>query len=1278
MATNYLLNVPKLKGRENYGDWAFAIENVLILEGLAKCVSEVVSAEDSKAKAKIILTIDPSLYVHIREAKTTVDLWKKLKSMFDDSGFARRINLLRTLISTRLEKCDSMTSYVNQIVDNGQKLRGTGFAINDEWIGSLLLAGLPEKYSPMIMAIEHSGIPITTDAIKSKLLDMEEEVTTTGSAFRAKSWQSKQKFSHRNVSTVGNQNKKDVVCYKCKKPGHFKSRCPNSDNDVRQNKTSNVFSAVFISGSFNKSDWYVDSGASVHLTANEKWMKNRANDVNMHKIMAANQTEIPVLCSGEVDLTTVVGKNFFDITVKNVVCAPELTTNLLSVSRLIEQGNFVEFNSDQCKIYNKHRELVATADLINGVYKLNIDRRGDFLGLVTASDWHRRLGHLNAKDLIKMKNGAVEGMVCEDFNINISKQNCVVCNEGKQTRQPFPHGSSRASKPLEIVHADLCGPMEVMSLGGAKYFLILEDDYTRMGFVYFLKTKDETSNKFQEFQKMAENQQETKIKTVRTDNGKEFCCVSFDSLLKKHGIIHQLTNSYTPEQNGLAERLNRTVVEKARCLLFDGKLDKRFWAEAVNSAVYLRNRSVSSSLGNKTPYELWTGKIPNISHLRIIGSKVMVHIPKVKRTKWDKKAKEMILVGYSNTTKGYRLYDPEANDVVISRDVTIMENIDDAEKEIKNHEEIITSVGDDEENEKSDTVSKEDLHDASKDIITSEKETDVKKPVTPKDEEKNIRRSQRQIKPNTRFDDYELYFSAGTSDQLEDPTTVEEARSRPDAEEWKRAMDEELQAFEDNNAWELVDLPESASVVQCKWVFKRKVNSEGKVQHRARLVARGFTQKPGVDYDETFSPVVRHSTLRLLMALSVELDLNITHLDVKTAFLNGILQEDIFLQQPEGLNLYNDKRKVLKLKRAMYGLKQSSRVWNQRVNDVLSCLGYNRSNLEPCLFTKHKENGLVTMIALYVDDFYIFSNDTNETEFLKSKLSSEFEVKDLGMAKNCLGMEIKHDRVNGVLALSQENYIDQLLKRFNMTDCKTVKTPIETKLDFLNETENKTDDVPYQALIGSLMYLSVLTRPDISFSVSYLSQYNNSYTDKHWACAKRILRYLKETKNYVLKFKKGDLELRGYVDADWANCSLDRKSYTGFIFKLCGSVISWQSAKQKTVALSSTEAEYMALSEACREAIYLRNLLYELISYNKCITLFNDNQSALNLSVDASNHKRSKHIDVRHHYIREAVSNKVVKTLYLQTDEMPADIMTKGLRKEKHYEFLKCMGLGIF
>lgn len=1305
MSANYLVNVPKLTGRDNYDIWCFAAQNFLILEGMKHCVQpeigmEIKAADDAKTKAKLIMTIDPSLYVHVKNATSSKELWEKLKQLFDDNGFSRRISLLRNLISIRRENCSSMTSYVTQIIDTAQKLSGTGFEINDQWTGSLLLAGLPDRFSPMVLALEHSGIPITADSIKTKLLDMdlashdESEVSGAGGAFAIRSTSKYKGKNNTNMSMAGKNyvgstglsktNVKQIKCYRCKQIGHYKSQCTNIENNSsnqtnKDRMQSNVFSAVFLSGHFNKDEWYIDSGASVHLTANESWVIN-AQYEQEKIIVVANSEKVSVLCSGDVKIMTTTDNHGCNIIVKNVYCIPSLTTNLLSVSQLIMKGNRVSFTGGGCSVYNQKNELVATAVLVNGVYKVNLLKQDCLAAsVVSGMTWHRRLGHIN-KDYLNQMENAVQGMSL-DKKVDISKSSCITCCEGKQCRLPFKSIGQRSSNLLDIVHTDICGPMENVSIGGSRYFLLFVDDHSRMTFVYFLKHKNQALKYFKIFKAQVENQTKKTIKVLRSDNGLEYCNKEFEDFLNSAGVIHQKSNPYTPQQNGLCERFNRTIVEKARCLLFDANLGKEFWGEATNTAVYLQNRIVAAALNNKTPYELWTGSKPDISHIRVFGSTVMVHVAKEKRKKWDKKTTKCILIGYPDNIKGYRVFNPETRNVTTSRDVIIIEKESKSENLIEVQGQNVDSVGDSQEPDDTEQCEIEPVSSRDESSFMDSFQDNDETYVPSDYEDADSEKESPQCRPNRERKIPERY---GLSNLCVDGETYDDAAglclhdalNGPEKEQWELAIKEELQCFKDNDAWELSDAPKDGRVVQCKWVLRKKYDSENKVRFRARLVAKGFSQVEGVDFTETFSPVVRHTTLRLLFALSVQLNLNTTHLDVTTAFLNGTLEETVYMQIPKGFSEKTQNGQVLKLKKAIYGLKQSSRAWYKKVDECLLSIGYIRSKIEPCMYTKMKDQ-FKTIVALFVDDFFVFSNDTNETKHLKHVLTSHFKIKDLGEIKKCLGVNITVDKSKQTIILSQKDYIDQLLHKFNMSQCKPAQTPMETKLN-VSKNEHCVGNFPYQQIIGSLMYLAVLTRPDIAYTVGFLSQFNNCYSKEHCSYVKRLLRYLKCTKDYGLKYSaNGSSILEGFVDADWGGNVIDRRSYTGICFTLSGCVISWETKKQNTVALSSSEAEYMAITEACKEAIYLRNLQYEITQKLYTIDIFNDNQSAQKLTENPVFHKRTKHIDIKYHFCRECVANNIVNVRYLPTAEMPADLFTKSLGSTKHYEFLDKIGVQI-
>lgn len=494
----------------------------------------------------------------------------------------------------------------------------------------------------------------------------------------------------------------------------------------------------------------------------------------------------------------------------------------------------------------------------------------------------------------------------------------------------------------------------------------------------------------------------------------------------------------------------------------------------------------------------------------------------------------------------------------------------------------------------------------------------------------------------------------------------------PDKIHWKEAMEREISSFQENDVWDLVDRPKGGNIVQCKWVFKLKRNGEGEVdKFKARLVAKGFSQRYGVDYLDTFAPVVRHDTLRLCFSIAVAHGLHVHHLDVSTAFLNGSLSEDIFMYQPEGF--VSDASKVYKLKKAIYGLKQASRSWYERMDEVVLSVGFKKSQHEPCVYF-WRDGASMVIICVYVDDFFVFFNDEVQAEKLKQKLHSCFKVKDLGSVVDCLGMRVEMG--NGKVKLNQKQVILNLLNKVGMAECKSVSTPMVPGTRLTKGESITCDSVPYQQVIGSLLYLSVCTRPDISYATNYLSQFNNCYASEHWQCVKRVLRYLKGTIDAGIEFRRteNNPDVCGFVDASFAN-DVNRKSVTGYVFVSAGGPICWESKKQSVTALSSTEAEYIAIDSAGRKATYLKGLLSELCGRKGPILLWNDNQSALKLASDNGLHARTQHIEVKFHHIRELVKHKKVVLNYMESEKMIADVFTKALNVTAHRKCIIPLGM---
>lgn len=700
-------------------------------------------------------------------------------------------------------------------------------------------------------------------------------------------------------------------------------------------------------------------------------------------------------------------------------------------------------------------------------------------------------------------------------------------------------------------------------------------------------------------------------------------------------------------------------------------LNKRFWAEAVETAAYLHNRLETRAIPGAVPEAIWTGKPVDVSHLRVFGSEAYALIPKEKRNnKFDPKSQRYVMVGYCKDTKGYRLVCPSnPRKIVKAKHVRFIEE----------EEPVTPPQGQDQDTT---TLDSTDLEEPTEEVDPDAYLADfdwLQNDVPDPDAQVNPATVDNVTSFGSRYPTRErrkvrdpdfvylchAYFAAGN-----EPLTVEEAVEGQESDEWQKAMIEELESLKENSAWVLVDRPANRNVVQSKWVFKVKCASDGTPQrYKARLVARGFSQQPGIDFHETFAPVARHSTLRLLFAIAAERDLSHFHWDIQTAFLYGDLKETIYMEPPKGMSTGN---KVCLLKKSLYGLKQSPRSWNQKIDNFLKSCNFKNSRYDPCLYI-NSSNGKQTYILLFVDDLFVFSNDRQETTRVYERLERKFKVRNLGEIQDCLGVRVK--RENGVISLDQEGYIDQLLERYDLSKCNPAMTPLNPK-EKLQPAEEKSN-FPYQRLIGSLMYLSVFTRPDIAFAVSYLSQFNNSHSTSHWVQAKRVLRYLKGTKKLCLSYRKGQRVLLGYTDADWGGDHTDRRSFTGYLFTLGQSAVSWEARKQRTVALSSTEAEYMALCESAREALFLRGIYNELQPQDKrpSLTIYNDSQSAQSLCHNPVYHKRSKHIDIKYHFVRDCVNRGTISIKYLSTHDMPADALTKSIGSTKLDKCKTIMGL---
>ena len=945
--SNAKFEVEKFDGTNNFGMWQCEVLDVLIQQDLDITLEEKPDDMSDKDWAKlnrqacgtIRLCLAKDQKYFVMKETSAKELWDKLENKYMTKSVENRLYLKKKLFRFQYKQGTTMNEHLNSFNKILADLQNLDVEIDDEDKALLLLNSLPESYEHLTTTLLYGKDEIKFNDVSNALMNNEvrkkdqyahresssDAFTARGrTSTRQKSrgrWKSRSKS--RGKSSDRRQLAKDECAY-CHQKGHWKDNCPikekkESKVNVAQNKDEDLDAVLTVSSSTNHSDeWILDSGCSYHMSPYRDWFSS-LEEFDGGVVLMGNDNACKTRGIGMIRL------KMFDGTIRvltDVRYVPDLKKNLISLGTLDSKGYKVTIEGGILKVVRG--ALVAMKGTRKGnLYFLDGSTVTGRVAVSNSSDgsdtsrlWHMRLGHTGEKALqILVRQGVLKGAQTGKIDF------CEHCVLGKQTRVKFGTAIHQTEGILDYVHTDVWGPTRNSSLGGRHWFVTFIDDFSRRVWVYTMKHKDEVLDIFLSWKQMVETQTGRKIKKLRSDNGGEYRYDPFLKVCREEGIVRHFTVRGTPQQNGVAERMNRTLVTKVRCMLSHAGLSKAFWAEAVIYASYLVNRLPAAGIGGKTPMEVWSGKpVTDYDWLHVFGCSAYFHVTE---SKLDPRAKKAIFLGFSSGTKAYRLWCPELKKVVLSRDVTFDES---GMLQLKSSDKENLSPTSTQQVElesqavPTKTVRKVDNPNVESDDIDTTpdlKEAQTSQPA------KSIAtsRQQRVIRRPARYTDtvaYALPVIEGV------PCTYKDAIQNTENLKWKKAMDEEMKSLHKNQTWELVQLPKGKKAIGCKWVFAKKEDTLG-IRFKARLVAKGYAQKEGIDYNEVFSPVVKHSSIRILLALVAQFDLELAQLDVKTAFLHGDLDEEIYMSQPDGFKVPNKEYLACRLRKSLYGLKQSPR-----------------------------------------------------------------------------------------------------------------------------------------------------------------------------------------------------------------------------------------------------------------------------------------------------------------------------------------------------------------
>ena len=1391
--------VPILQGQSNYREWSIEVKATARFAGvwpaiqgtdaaISKEAADVAAfaTREDKAIGLICRTVSSHLKIELDELRipdtasppayheaTAKELWDHLKTKFEKKDGVSAIIDYGRLTRTKLVDDGTLEEQLNALQDLRSRCALNDFKYDDWQFAALILLALPDSYENVKEHFLTTPDPknLKPDDIRARILEKQNRKKDEADVAGANIILTKHATAKNKKR--GKRPPDDKPCFNCGKKGHWARECKSKKKDTPTSSNAGPgkpggSSLNVVENSDAESDspvlcyfgapenWLMDSGATDHMTPYGSDFTSYAKfNESRTVILGDGSTRLNIIGKGNVERWVETSPHVYrEFILQDVLHVEGIKRRFLSMGRLDTKGFSVTLSNARLTISKGKFTFYGfkTGPLFNCTFyaeKPLGDRSLNSVEALPIKVWHDRMGHLNW-EAIKSTRSDNPPLIGVKLDASDPPHGtCPGCAEGKAKRRMFKSAGSRttrSTRPLERIHSDLAGPMEVTSISGDSYICVFTCDCTSFAWVYRLKSKDQTLDTFKRFVTMIEKLTGYEIQFFHSDRGGEFMSNEFTKFLEEKGITRETSAPRTPQQNGVAERMNQTLIGGARALIHHSGMSKGFWSEAMNVAVHVINRAPRKSLGWRTPYELLFGRTPEVSYLRVFGCRAWVFNDTGK--KWDPKSNPMIFVGYEAGAKAYRLWNPATRSIVVSANVRFSEH------EFPYRPAVLpsptpasvdsTPVASSSRNRLSpmecqlpssffDEVPKPRSKPAplikppvppippvppvppitaiqptpSTSTQPSSSTLNPPRPATPESEPSTPsapRKSGRKRKPVEKFiagssglelaetegdikkldqaylEAVELYISANSSNE---PRTYREAMDAPDAAQWDHAMAEEFKSLEQHGTWERVPRPENRRVVSSKWVYRVKYDADGNIsRYKARLVARGFTQVYSVDYTETFAPVTRLETLRLLFALAVQKDWEVRQINVKTAYLYGDLDEEVYMEPPEGVE--NPDGHVYLLRKAIYGLKQAGRQWYRKLKDTMSEFGLTQVISEPHTFVAHKVvdgQKCTIILPIYVDDLFPIG-DKRLTDDFETWIGDYFKITTPCDAHYFLGIRIKRNRnlgpdsaLDAYISLDQDKYIESVLSRVT-EPIREYETPLSSSTELVpnpEPRENADQEVVhrYQSAIGQLMYIMLGTRPDLAYAVGKLSRFSSNPSPNHTQAVLRVFGYLLRYPASSLVYQRDSndppLPIYGYTDADWAGETDTAKSTSGYVFFLSNAAFSWSSKKQEVVAGSTMEAEYIALYHSSLQSAWIGGFMEQIgFPLNEPLEINCDNEAAIAVANGGElPFKRSKHINVKYQKTREYVNTNQISVVKVTSEDNLADQFTKVLTVDR-------------